>query len=179
MADIVGTRYNIKTEDVIFRSSVSEAVGNKLGAAVNFINTKQTDSKLWYLNGNYSSSPNTIGVDGAYICEVDMEIYFVGMYNLIAGSAGSTEFDLFRHTSSGVGGGSIFSSKPSLPFSAGNNAYLAKRFFDNTILENPAGCVQPVLISANLDAGDMITCNLTGVQVDGQNAGIILNMRPR
>lgn len=179
MGDISPVRYNIKTEDVQFRSSVSEAVGNKMGGVMNFINTRQTDSKMWCINGNYYASFATIGVDGVYICPVDMEVYAVSMYNLVPGSSGLIEFDLKRHTASGQAGASIFSARPALSYLSGINSFLAKRFFDNVILQNPAGCVQPVLAISQFNAGDMITCNITSTQVDGQSAGIILDVRPR
>lgn len=179
MADVVSFRSNIKTEDVQFRSSVSEAVGNKIGASINFINTRQTDSKLWTINGNYYNSFTKVGIDGAYICSVDMEVYSITMYNLVAGSSGTTTFDLIRHTGSGVAGSSIFVTKPSLGYGTGNNAFLGYRFFDSTVLEAPSGCVLPTLVSMNLDAGDMITCDMTDTQVFGQSAGITLELRPR
>lgn len=162
-----------------FRASVSEAVGNKIGASVNFINTMQTDTKLWCINGDYYNSFVKVGIDGVYVCKRNMEIYALSMYNLVAGTSGNTEFDLLRHTASGQAGTSIFSTKPSLNFASGVNSYLAKRFYDNVVLQNPTGCVQPVLVSALLNEGDMITCSMTQTQFPGQSAGIELEVRPR
>lgn len=180
MADVVPLKKNIKTEDVQFRSSISESVGNKIGASLNFVNTYQYDAKAFFLNGPYSvRGSSQTGVDGAYICASNMEIYAITMFNLVAGSAGSITLDVKRRTTSGGSGTSIFSTKPSISYTAGNNAFVGYRFSDSTTLEHPTGTTLPVLTSVNLDAGDMLTCDVTAVQTNGQNAGLVVHMRPR
>lgn len=179
MADVTPYRSNIQAEDVQFRASVSEAVGSKIAGSVNMINTYQYDAKGWFVNGPYYILGAQTGIDGAYVCMSNLEIYGLEMYNLVGGSSGTLQFDIIRHTSSGTVGSTIFSTKPALSTASGNNAYLAKRFSDSTVLQNPTGATQPVLISANLNAGDMLTCDMTSVQTGGQNAGIVLHLRPR
>jgi hypothetical protein len=165
---------------VQFRSSVSESVGGKIGGSINFINNYQYDTKAFFVNGPYNTvSGSQTGIDGAYICASNMEIYAIMMFNLVAGSSGDLEFDLKRFTASGGSGTSIFSTKPKIPSSSGNNAYLGYRFSDSTILEQVSGSTLPVLTSVNLDAGDMLTCDITLKQTGGQNGGLVVLMRPR
>jgi len=181
MADVTPFRQNIQNEDIQFRSSVSEAVGGKLGGSINFINDYQHFDKPFFLNGSYSNNPGLpqLGVDGAFVFDKDVYIFAIDMYNLVAGSSGILELDLIRHTSSGTVGTSIFTTRPSIDFSSGNNAYLGKRFFDNVVLSNPAGTILPVLAVTQLNAGDMLTCNLTAVQAGGQSGGIKISFRIR
>jgi hypothetical protein len=180
MANITSFRDYIKTEDVQFRSSVSEAVGNKIGASINMINDYQHNNYQVKLNGPYSvlSSPQ-IATDGVFICDENVEIYAIDMYHNVVGSSGTFELDIIRHTYSGDTGSTIFSTRPALPFSCGAFAYLGYRFSDSTITQNPSGCTLPTLISINLNRGDMLTCNITSNQVGGQNAGITIKFRPR
>lgn len=178
--EITPERKNIYIEDVQYRASISEAVGQKLGAGVNFINVAQHQEKLWALNGPYSilGTPQT-GVDGAFVPRYNMEIIAIAVYNLVAGASGITEFDIIKHTASGGSGTSIFTTKPSLSYSSGNNSFLVYDFINSVAQENPTGCTQPVVTSVNIDAWDMLTCNLTSAQASGQSAGILLMMRPR
>ena len=180
MADITPFKSNIKTEDVQFRSSVSEAVGNKIGASVNFINTYQYDSKEWTANGPYSITgvPDN-GIDIAYLCQSNMEIYGLNMFNNVPGSSGVIEFDIRKHTASNQAGTSIFTTTPKLSYLAGVYACLSIRFSDNTILQNPAGSTMPVLLSSNLNQGDFLTCHFIQKQVGGESAGIEILLRPR
>jgi len=180
MADITPAKFNVQTQDTQFRASISESVGSKIGGSINFINNYQYDSKLWTANGPYSitSSPDA-GIDAAYLCQTNMDIYGINMFNHIPGSSGSIEFDILKHTASNQAGTSIFSTKPSLSFSSGIYSALSYRFFDSTILQNPTGAVLPVLVSTLLSAGDFLTCTITNKQVGGANASIELLLRPR
>lgn len=180
MADLSSERLNIQAEEVVYKNSVSESMLTRVGKAINFVNTKQYDSKAWFLNGGYdfASLPQT-GVDGAYICWTDMEIVGVAMYNLVAGSAGTLELDIKKHTSSGGAGSTIFSTTPKLVYSSGNNSFLFYDFLNATAVESPAGCTQPVLVSTSLSQGDMLTCDFIQKQTAGESAGLIILMRPR
>jgi hypothetical protein len=176
--EVTPARSNIYVEDVQYKSSISEAVGTKIAGAINMVNHNQYDEKIWMLNGLYSSEAAG-GLDGAYICARDMEIIGVAMYNLVAGSSGTLELNIIRHTSSGVSGSSIFSTTPKLTTASGNNAFLFYDFSNSIAVENPSGATQPVLVSVNLDKGDMLTMNKVQGQVNGESCGIMIQMRPR
>jgi hypothetical protein len=182
MTNIVGARKNIQEEEVRYKSSVSEAVGFKLGASINFINERQYDTKAFYLNGPYwTRGAPQYAVDGAICILFDCEIVGCAMFNMIAGTSGTTTLDIRRYTASNTpsGGASIFSTKPSISYNAGNYAFVFKRFSDNQTLENPSWTTLPVLSTTNLDAGDMLVADLLTTQNGAENCGVILFVRPR
>ncbi len=185
MADITPARIIIQQEEVQYRGSVSEATLSRMGATSNHIALNQYDSRGMFINGPYDSvSGSQVGVDGAWLILKDAEILGVGMINLVAGSSGTTTLDVRRFTASNTptGGASIFSTKPSIASSAGNNAYVLKDFSTGETLENPAGTTVPVLVGGstfNVNKGDMLTMNIDAKQVGGQNCGVLLFYRPR
>lgn len=177
MAEITASKNNIQIEEVSYKSSISEATGFKLGAAINFINNRQYDTKQFNLNGTYSYPG--VGLDGAYGVLWDCEIVGCMMFNLVAGTSGTTTLDLKRYTASDTGGTSIFGTKPAISYTAGNNAFVFQRFIDGTTLENPTGTTLPVLNSTQLNAGDMLVLELTAYQAGAKNCGLMLFTRPR
>lgn len=180
MADITAQRINIQVEEVAGDSAVREGTFSRVGAAINMINENQHSEKIWELSGPYNAiSGAQTGVAGAYICGRDFEIIGVGMYNLVAGSAGTLELDIIRHTSTGTSGSSIFSTTPKMVYSSGNNSYLYYDFSNSTAISSPSGSTQPVLVSANLNKGDMLSCNFVQKQTAGQSCGLVIHLRPR
>jgi hypothetical protein len=178
MVDIAPQRINIQEAETNYKASVSEALLKRVGASTNFINDSQYVRWDFKANGPYKTGP---GLDGAIIFEADVEISAVSMYNLIAGTSGTTTIDIRRYTSSNTpaGGTSIFSVKPSISFTAGNYAYVSYNFVTSTALENPSGTTLPVLSTVNLNAGDMLVLNIDAVQVLAQNCGLSIGFRPR
>ena len=133
-----------------YKAAVSESTFTRFGSSINFINKRQFDSKTFEINGPYKVAT---AVDGAYIVPFDMEITGVGAFNIVAGSSGTTTFNVRRFTASGVDAGSIFSTKPSITSAAGNNAYVARRLIpSDTTLENPAGTTIPVISVTDINA---------------------------
>lgn len=183
MADITPQRIILQEEEVQYRGSVSEATLFRFGSAANFVNLRQYDSRGFFINGPYNAVAGAqTGVDGAWGILFDVEIVGVMMFNLVAGSSGSTTLDIRLFTATNTGNTSIFSTKPSIASSTGNNAYVFRDFLNATNLENPAGTTVPVLTGGstfNLNAGDMLTMNVDAKQVGGQNCGILLYYRPR
>lgn len=180
MADITPARSNIQSEAVAYKAAVSEATFTTIGAAVNFINLKQYDQKAFFINGPYSIvSGAQTEIDGAIAILFDCEIVGVMMYNMVAGSSGTTTLDINRWTASNTGGTSIFSTRPSITSAAGNKAFVFRDVLNSTTLENPAGTTVPVLSVTQLNAGDMLTCDIDAKQTGGENCGVILMIRPR
>lgn len=182
MADISEARNNIQEEETNYRAAVSEALLKRTGASINFINKRQYDTKQFFLNGRYDRiSGAQTGVDGANMMLFDAEIVGVMMFNLVAGSSGTTTLDIRRFTASNTpaGGTSIFSTKPSISYTAGNYAFVAYDFLNSTTLENPSGTTLPVLSITNLNAGDLLVLNIDDKQISGENCGLIIYYRPR
>jgi hypothetical protein len=182
MADIPGARNLIQIEETQFRAGVSENIMSRVGALNNFHAEFQYDTKGFFLNGDYGSvvTPQ-VGVDGAFFVPFDCRIVSCFMFNLVGGSAGTTQLDIRRFTASNTpaGGASIFSTLPQITSAASANAYVGILTTPYTILENPAGTVAPVIATLDLDQGDMITCNLDSSMTDAQNCGVVINYRPR
>lgn len=179
MADIPERRIIIQEEETAYRAAVSEATLSRVGAVSNFISKRQYDSRGFFLNGPYGTIGAQTGVDGAWAVLFDIEIIGVMMFNLVAGSSGTTTLDIRRFTASNTGNTSIFSTKPSLTSASGNNAYVFRDVLNATNLEAPTGSTVPVVSTVNLNAGDMLTMNKDASQVGGQNCGILIYYRPR
>ena len=179
MADISPARIIIQQEEAKYRAAVSEALMSRVGAVTNFISMRQYDSRGFFLNGPYSIVGTQTGVDGTWVVLYDVTLIGCAMFNLVAGSSGTTTLDVRRWTATNTGGSSIFSQKPSLASSTGNYAYVARNFDSGTNIEYPAGATLPLLSVSDLDAGDMLTLNKDATQVGGQNCGLILFYRPR
>lgn len=180
MSDLAPERNIIQEQETQPKASTSTSVMSRIGASSNFILFYMHQEKMWAANGPYNAvSGAQTGIDGGIPILFDMEIVGVSMWNLVPGSAGVLEMDIKRHTASAQAGTSIFTTTPKLSFSSGINSFLMKRFSDNTVLQNPTGCTQPVLLSSNLFAGDLLTCDILQKQVAGESGGILINLRPR
>lgn len=180
MADITPERINIQEEETDYKAAVSEALLKRTGAGINFINLRQYDTKQFFVNGRYDKvSGAQTEVDGAQMMLFDAEIVGVMMFNMVAGSSGTTTLDINRWTASNTGGTSIFTIKPSITSAAGNIAFVAYDFLNSTTLENPAGTTLPTLAVTNLNAGDLLTLDIDAKQVAGENCGLVIYYRPR
>jgi hypothetical protein len=181
MADISEQRLNIQVEETRYNAAVSEAVAQRLGKSINFINKRQYQAKTFQINGPYGGiGVPVLGIDGAWGMFNNSEIVGLLLYNLTAGASGTLEIDLKKITQSGATPTSIFTTTPKLSYTSGDNAYLFYDFLNSVALENPTGATQPVLVSTDLDAGDLIRCDLLSVQAaSARNAGIVIYYRPR
>lgn len=179
MADVPSARTIIQTEEVAYRAAVSEASSTRMAATVNKISKDQYDGLNAQVNGPYRSG--AIAIDGAYICTVsDMEIVAYDMFNIVAGTGGTTEFDVVYITASGGSPVSIFSTKPAIAYTAGDKAYLSERIDDDAeVLENPAGTTLAVFSTTVFPKGSLFYINMTQAQTGGaQNCGFTLEVRP-
>lgn len=181
MADITAERINIQQEEVAANAAVSEGTASRLGASINFINERQILQKEFFVNRRYSAfTPPLTSADGAQMFLFDATIIGFMAFNLTAGSAGQTEFDVKRRTASGGSGTSIFSTTPKISYTAGNNAWVAWRSVPTpTTIENPSGTTVGVFSTTNVDAGDLITLDLLTVQTAAQYCGLIIYYIPR
>ena len=179
MSDLASSRTIIQTEAVSFGAAASESTITAIAASTNFNSEFQGRDPQWKLNGPYQSKTAGFVVDGSWIAPHDCKIYYFSMSNLSAGSSGTTEVDILRHTASGSGT-TIFSTRPAITSAAGNNAFMAKRYADTVVTdENPTGTTLPVFVSLDLNRGDMLTCQIVSVQTGGSNFTLTLNVRPR
>jgi hypothetical protein len=181
MADAPERRINLQTEEVASRAGVSEATATRIAQSVNFVNKRQYDSRGFFLNGPYASQGAQAGVDGAWAVLFDVDIVGVMMFNLVAGTSGTTRLDIRRFTAPNTpsNGATIFTTRPAITTAAGSNAYLFRDVLNSETIIGGSGLTQPVMSITELNRGDMLTLNLDNAQVGGQNCGVILYYRPR
>lgn len=174
MTDITPARANLQVEETDFNSAVSEALLQKMGGSVNFINDRQHSEKQFFLNGKYNQATlPLLASDGLVVFNFNATIINAYMFVLISGSGGVTELDIKRTTSSGGAFSSIFSTTPKISSSAGDFAYVG-------IGGSGSGLTAPVLSVTDVDAGDALRMDLISAQTgDVRSTGLIIHYRPR
>lgn len=179
MSSVTELKSDLQVEAFKSGSAASEAAVQAMAENIQFINKTFEGPREFTLNGQYWRVPGAqTGVDGGRPCFTNLEIVGLCMWNLVAGSSGTIEFDIIRHF---VGGGSasIFTTKPAIPYTAGNDSRIIYDFVNLATLFSSAGITVPVLTSTDLDAGDFLTLNVTQKQSFGEDAGLYLSVRPR
>lgn len=189
MADVTPLRQNIPLPGSQALGAVSENLIQSLAGTMNFINYFQHGKKEFPLNGPYSGAalPQT-GVDGLQVFEFKSQILDVWMYNLVAGTSGTTELDVLVASAPGGTFSSIFTTTPKISWQAGNNVWvgvpnasLVGQQYTPPAYSAPANTTPPVLNAAvtnSIAAWSAIRADLKQAQAGGQNCGIIIHFRP-
>lgn len=174
-AIVTPARRMIFLAGMMFRGAVSESFAQRLASGINFINLYQHSEKQFFLNGRYNiAGTPQLGVDGLVIFDFNAEIINAWMFNLVAGSGGTTELDAKLATASGGSFASIFSTTPKIASTAGANRWVGK---DSTA---QTGVTKPVLGTTLIDAGSAIRFDLLQAQTGNpENCGLLLHYRPR
>ena len=188
---VTPTRTLVYTPGAQFRSAVSEDLIQRIAGLQNFISLYQHSEKQFFLNGDYSrvAIPQT-GADGLTVFEFDATIIDVWMFNLVAGSAGTTELDIKMATTSGGAFSSIFSTTPKITSAAGNNAWVGNpsvwttgSAVQDATYTVPTGCTRPVLSGGgqtlNVDKYSALRLDILQAQTNGQNCGLLVHYIPR
>ncbi len=173
MSNISPLRNNIQVEETEFLAAVSESTMQKIGGSVNFINQYQKYDKVWCVNGAYSTlSIPFLGIDNLIYLPDNATITNAFMFCRKAGTSGTTTLDIKYATTPGGTFTSIFSTKPSIGYSAGDFSwcYTGSAFANTTA---------PVLGTANLNANSVLRMDITTAQSGGIGCGIVLFMQPR
>lgn len=179
MSNLTEARSDIELEDVKFRASISEAVGNKMGASINFINRKQYDKHSWNLNGPYSLGVGSTGTDGVYTFLFDAEIVGFSYFNGTTGTSGTTTIDITYLDVAQVDQGSIFSTLPSVTTTAANNTFTTYDVLNSTTLSNPTGHTLAVMSTTSFNAGDTLRLDLNAAMIAANNFQMTIYFRPR
>lgn len=174
MPTITPLRRNIVTEEVQFRSAVSESTWNKIGGSLNFVNERQYQEKVYNLNGPYSigSTYPFNGIDGLTIVQFDMTIINVYIFNITNGTSGTTELDLKRIQNPAGAAVTIFSTTPKFTSAAAANTWIG-------VGETVTGMTAPVLSTTDIDAGDALRFDMISAVTGAFNTGLIVIYRPR
>lgn len=175
MADVSPARNNIQIEEVQYKSAISEAVGQKIGGAINFINEYQVKQFHMGVTGGFSvlTIPYTdIGVQEVF--ETDSEIENVYIRFGVAGTSGTSELDIEWAADNSGTWASIFSTTPKVANTASDNGV----FDANGVSTTPAGCTQPILSKTTFAAGDKIRCNIEDAATGASDFVIVIHYRP-
>jgi len=177
MTDITASRNIIQNEETRYRAAVSESTLTRVGASLNHVMFKQHDKHTFNFNGPYSVALG-VGNDGMYIFNVDMEITYISMSNIVKGTSGVTSLDIHWLSGGGTDNGSIFSTKPSMDVTTPNNAYFLRDVVNSTTIATAAGVTIPTFTKTTFSAGDAIRCDLDTVMTNAQNLSLNLYFRP-
>lgn len=188
---VTPTRTLVYTPGAQFRSAVSEDLIQRIAGLQNFISLYQHSEKQFFLNGPYDIvTPPLTALDGLTVFEFDATIIDVWMFNIVAGSAGTTELDIKMATTSGGAFSSIFSTTPKITSAAGNNAWVGNPsvWTTGTAVQDatytvPTGCTRPVLSGGgqtlNVDKHSALRLDILQAQTGGQNCGLLVHYIPR
>lgn len=179
MSNLAESRQDIELEDVAYRASVSEAVANKIGTSINFINRRQCDQHAWHLNGDYALGAGSTGTDGIFVFLFDAEIVGFSYYNQETGTSGSTTVDVHWLSGGGTDEGSIFSTLPDVDSTASNGTYTVYDQINSTTLSNPTGHTLAVLSKTDFVAGDALRLDLDSAMSGADTFQLIIHYRPR
>ena len=180
MADVVANRSIIQSESIAYGASVSEATANEL--AQNSVH--QAKNQIVYVDFKFNNDLGAFQTgldfaDGVFNCLRDFDIIGCTLNAGYIGSSGTLEIDVMRVAGPNAVPSSIFSTTPKLTSAAGNYAYLAKDFEDNSTAEPSAGFTHAVLGITQLDKFDMIFPKLMQAQNAQIDAQLTLHLRIR
>lgn len=178
MSNLAEARKDIELEDVAFRSSISEAVGNKIGASLNFINRRQLDKHNFNLNGPYAMGAGSTGADGIFVFPFDAELVAYALYNETSGISGTTEIDIKELSPGGAVVGSIFSTTPKIATTAASGAFSAYRFVDSTTLAAPTGHTLAVATTTTFTEGSALRLDLVSAMSGARTLDFTIYFRP-
>ena len=178
MSNLSEARQDLELEDVAYRASVSEAVANKLGASINFINRRQYDTHSWHINGDYSTGTGSVGLDGIFVFLFDVEIVGFSYYVGNVGVSGTTTVDVHYLSGGVTDNGTIFSTKPSVTTTAAAGSYTSYNQDSSTTLHNPTGHTLAVLSKTTFLAGEAVRLDLDATMSEANNFQFSIQYRP-
>lgn len=174
MADIVAEKKMIQQEETKPQAAVTESVMSRVGAGINFINTKHLYVKEYCVNGKYNIVNPNLFLDGFFTYPFNFEIVdIVVVIGEATGSSGLSEIDLkWKPFSSGTYQ-SIFTTTPKWDATAVAGT--------GTKIGAPTtGFTAPVLSKTLFDAYDLIKLDQLQALVGNVNSYFItIYTKPR
>lgn len=164
MANLLNVRALINDIETAESAAASSGTIQKIGQVVNFNTEKQHVVFEWTLTGNYANlGLPKLAFDLPKHVYRSFTVDGFGFSVVTAGSSGSLEIDIIRRPVTGPTV-SLWTTKPVIPFSSGNNARMIYRVSDATTLINTAGNTLGVLAVTSIVEGDQLEMNITSVQ---------------
>lgn len=170
----------IQVEETKYKSAVSEFTWQKIGGAINFINSYQV-MKLQFgiVKADTNSGAATYGIIttpytnfGFYeTFPYNATVVGAELYHGTAGSSGTTELDIKWAAAGSSSFATIFSTTPKVTSSAASEVFWDT--FGNATA--PTGCTVPVFSKTTFSAGDKLRCDILQ-KMGGSPNGFILDI---
>ncbi len=130
----------------------------------------------WQLNGGYANVGAATEIDGYLFFPVDATITAIWIYNAVAGSGGTTEFDIKKATAPAGAFATILSTTGKI-----TSAAAAGVWTDNgSIVSAQTGVTKPVMSSANVSAGDALRFDTISTMTGSpRDCGVVIQYVPR
>lgn len=178
MAITQNNRELVFDEEIKRNAGVSEALGKKLGGIANFLMTDQVMRDDFKANGAYRLGVGSVGIDGILVFPTKVEIVYIAGSNVKNGTTGKTDFDIHWLDAPNSDQGSIFSTKPSIDVTAGDNAYFLRDVINNIDVVTGTGIVTPTVNKTEFLAGEAIRVDLDDAQAGGRDCQLNVYYRP-
>ena len=163
----------IQEQDVTFSTSVSEAVGFKLGGSLNHVLTNFYTYTLGFGGGFHSALTTPYASLATEVVRVNSVISDIYITQQLGGSSGVTQFYIQKQPAGGGPFVTIFSVDGQISSSAGNDV----KFYSSSG-GTPTGVTKPVFPSASLLAGETIQLVLFTSAVQARNLQLQVITRP-
>lgn len=180
MAKVTATKTDIFTEELDFRSAVSEQLLTKIGSNIQFIHDRQMMVFDFRFLGPFQSIAN--GEDSALPLPFNIEICAISFRLRDCGSSGNTTVDMHKISSSGSDTGSIFTNKIVVAHNENNEAGFFVNFIESTnnnVVQ--AASQMPTMSDANrnIDAGESIRVDIDSNATAAKDLAVYIYYRPR
>jgi hypothetical protein len=180
MAKVTPAKQDFYTEELDYRSAVSEQLLTKIGSNVQFIHDRQMCVYDFKFLGPFHTISG--GEDSALPFPFDVEICAVSFRLRDCGSSGNTTIDLHKISTSGSDSGSIFTNKIIVAHNENNEKGFFVNFIESTNNDvDQAASQLPTMSSANrnIDAGESIRLDIDGAATDAKDLAVYVYYRPR
>lgn len=179
MAKITPVKNDFFTQEVDFRSAVSEQLMTKVAQNVQFVHDRQFNVYDFKFFGPFK--PLNGGEDGAHIMIHNIEIVGIAFRLRDCGSIGSTQIDLHKISSTGADQGSILSNPIVVGAGEANEKGFFVNFLDSTLNAiATSDSAMPSMSNANrlLNAGESLRCDVDAAATDARDLCVFVYFRP-
>lgn len=177
---VTPVKQDFYTEEVDYRSALSEQLMTKLASNVQFVHDRQMCIYDFRFNGPYAKLNG--GEDGRIPLIVDIEIVGLAWSARQWGTSGTTQLDLHKINSSGADQGSLLSSNWIIAHNETDQRGFYKNFVDSTEnAHSQAASNMPNISSANLNlsAGESLRLDIESNAAGANDLAVYVYYRPR
>jgi len=180
MAKVTPAKQDFYTEEVDYRSAVSEQLLTKIASNVQFVHDKQMCIYDFKFLGPFNSISG--GEDGGIPLIVDIEIVGLAWRARQWGTSGTTQLDLHKINSSGTDQGSLLNSNWIIAHNEVDQKGFYKNFVDATEnAHSQSASNMPNISSSNLllSAGESLRLDIVSNATAANDLAVYIYYRPR